>query len=386
MAVAKKIVNTLDEEPGGCSNSIISEEDWRIAEKNSFKNIEDLQQNMFLSSNDISALKPVVKKYHMRITPYYLSLVQNPFNSQDPIRKQCVPSLEELYDTEEDTLDPLGEEKTSPIPCLVHRYPDRVLFVVTGRCFMYCRHCTRKRLWKNKNCEPTLKELELGFQYIKDNPQIREVVVSGGDPLTLPTKKLDYILSNLARLGNIQAIRIGTRTPVVFPQRIDEPLCAMLEKYSSLWINVQFNHPREITPESTEACRKLQRCGIPLNNQSVLLKGVNDDPQVMIELCHKLQSIRVRPYYLFECDPVVGASHFRTPVGKGIEIIKKMRGYTGGMCVPTFVVDGIDGRGKVPLNPDYLVSINDDEVVLKSYNGEVFRYRNPREASELTSP
>jgi lysine 2,3-aminomutase len=244
---------------------------------------------------------------------------------------------------------------------------------------MYCRHCTRKRLWKQKSFEPSEKEIDAALAYVREHKEIREVVVSGGDPLTLCTEKLDYILSAVSRVENVEVVRLGTRTPVVMPERVDEELCETLGKYEKLWINVQFNHPREITQQSTEACRKIQKQGIPMSNQSVLLKGVNDDPETMKELCQKLQSIRVRPYYLFQCDPVSGAEHFRTSVWRGVEIIEKLRGHTSGMCVPTFVIDGIDGHGKIPIGPNYMVSMSPEGVTLRNYNFETFFYHDPKE-------
>lgn len=384
MGRSARSTTAVQEEPGGCKDeyggrrhSTIKEDNWCAAYKNSITTIEDLAKFIPLKEEDIESLRQVVNTYHMRIPPYFFSLIQEPENPLDPIRMQSVPSCEEIRSGLDEDIDPLGEEKTSPVPHLVHRYPDRVLLLVTGRCFMYCRHCTRKRLWREKTSEPTLKEIESSLRYVKANREIREVVISGGDPLTLPTERLDYILSAVAHLPNVEAIRIGTRAPVVLPQRVDKSLCAVLGNYDNLWINVQFNHPREITPHSIAACKRLQRSGIPISNQSVLLKGINDDPEIMMELCHKLQAIRVRPYYLFECDPVVGASHFRTSVFKGVEIIKRMRGYTSGMCIPTFVVDGIDGKGKVPLAPDYLVSASDEGVLLRNYRDELFFYHHP---------
>ncbi|MFH1239370.1 MAG: KamA family radical SAM protein [bacterium] len=381
----KKIVYSAnDEDPGSSKpevskNDIFIEQDWQTASKDSFKNIDDIAKLIPLEPKDKLLLKQVAKTYHLRIPRYYFSLIKDLSNPLDPIRRQCVPSVEEIRQGFHESLDPLAEEKTSPCPCLVHRYLDRALLLVTGTCFMYCRHCTRKRLWGHKNVEPNLKDIEQAINYVKENKNIREIIISGGDPLTLPNERLDYILSLIDGLKNIEVIRLGTRTPVVFPQRIDDALCAVLGKHDNLWINVQFNHPREITPQSAAACRKLQKCGLPLSNQSVLLKGINDDPQVMIELCHKLQNIRIRPYYLFQCDPVVGAYHFRTSVFKGIEIMEKMRGNTSGMCIPTFVVDGIDGKGKVPLGPNYLLSISPKGVTLRNYKNEVFFYYNPQE-------
>lgn len=384
---AKKEVHPVDEEPGGSKkdepggykHGSVIEDNWQSAYKNSIRSIDELASFLPSFKEEKAPLKQVVKAFHMRIPHYYLSLIEDFSNAADPIRRQCIPSPDEIRETGYESIDPLGEEKDSPTPCLVHRYPDRVLLLVTGRCFMYCRHCTRKRLWQKNIPEPTLKDMEEALVYVKENKQIREVIVSGGDPLMLPTERLDYILSSLARIENIQVVRIGTRAPAVLPARVDESLCRTLEKYEKLWINVQFNHPREITEQATYACRKLQRSGIPLSNQSVLLRGINDTPEIMTELCRKLQGIRVRPYYLFQCDPVVGAAHFRTSIWKGIGIIEKMRGHTSGMCVPAFVVDGVEGRGKVPLSPQYLLATSEEAVLLRNYKNEVFWYYNPKE-------
>ena len=376
MSRAEEIAFPTEEEPGGSSEI---DNNWHSAYKYSLKNIEELSSYLPIESREKLFLRRIIKTYRMRIPLYYLSLIEDHFNPLDPIKRQCVPTIEELSEGVQETIDPLGEERTSPISCLVHRYPDRVLLLVTSRCFMYCRHCTRKRLWKTNNFLPTMKDIKEATYYIKRNSQIREVIISGGDPLTLPTERLDHILSFISSVKHIEVIRLGTRAPVVFPLRIDAYLCTALEKYENLWINTQFNHPREVTTEAIGACRKLQRCGIPVSNQSVLLRGINDDPQVMIELCHKLQSIRVRPYYLFQCDPVIGASHFRTPLFKGVEIIEKMRGHTSGMCIPTFVIDGIDGKGKVPIGPNYLMSVSSKGVLLRNYNNEMFFYENPGE-------
>jgi len=342
----------------------------------SISTVDELSNYLPLNDFLKEKLQQVSELYHMLIPAYYFSLIKDINDSNDPIRMQSVPSIDEINDNDNDNIDPLGEERTSVTPYLVHRYPDRVLFLVTSQCFMYCRHCTRKRLWKSDFFSPTISDINQAANYIRENSSIREVIVSGGDPLTLSNDRLDYILSQLSSIKTIQAIRIGTRAPVVFPDRIDKGLCKVLSKYENLWINLQFNHPSEITKQSTEACRKLQKCGIPLNNQSVLLKGINDTPEVMKELCQKLQSIRVRPYYIFQCDHVVGASHFRTPVQKGIEILEKMRGHTGGMCVPTFVVDGPGGKGKIPLAPNYVLSMSEDCAVLRNYKHEVIYYSN----------
>lgn len=360
---------SLEEDPGGGSRE-------RPGYKNFISNIEDLSQYLPLEEEQFFRLKKVVETYQMRIPFYYFSLINNILDDCDPIRRQCLPHPDEFNQDSFESEDPLDEEKDSSFGCLVHRYPDRVLLLVTNRCFMYCRHCTRKRIWNKKRNEPTLEDIGKAVNYVRRNPEIREIIVSGGDPLTLSTERLEDILSKIYSCSNIQAIRIGTRTPVVFPPRIDDRLCKMLKKYDNVWINVQFNHPREITPQAALACRKLQRVGIPVSNQSVLLKGVNDNLQVMQELCQKLQEIRVRPYYLFQCDPVRGTAHFRTSPWQGREIIKKMQGLTGGMCIPTFVIDGTGGKGKVPFGPDYLVSSSDEGIILKNYQDELFFYKD----------
>ena len=373
MKVDKK-KSEVDDEPGGCRSQLVNEQTWPQVDKESITCIDDLLKICNLPEINKEKLEQVVNIYPLRITPYYLSLIKDIHDPSDPILRQCMPSLAEIEEKDFESMDPLAEEKTSPTNYLVHRYPDRVLFLVTGKCFMYCRHCTRKRIWKKNNFEPSLKNLEKSLEYIRENKNIREVVVSGGDPLTLSEEKVDCILTYIHKIKHVEVIRIGTRTPVVFPKRITGSLCSTLRKYDNLWINVQFNHPREITPQSTAACRRLQRQGIPISNQSVLLKGINDDPKIMKELCHKLQRIRVRPYYLFQCDPVSGTSGFRTSVWKGVEIIEKMRGFTSGMCVPTFVVDGTEGMGKVPLSPNYFVSSDERAITLKNYAGETFIY------------
>lgn len=373
---SKVTVGSLEEEPGG---SLLLEKDWLTLYRNSIKNIEELSRHIPLDEQEKKSLSEVCDIYHMRITDYFLSLIKNPLDKEDPIRRQCIPDVREIKEDIHESIDPLGEEKTSPVRSIVHRYPDRVLFIITNRCFIYCRHCTRKRLWKKNIPEPNLKDIEDGLDYIKKHSKIREVIVSGGDPFTLSNERLNYILCSLSKIKNVEVIRVGTRAPVVSPSRIDNALCCILAKYDNLWLNTQFNHPKEITPQSISACKRLQRCGIPISNQAVLLKGINDNPHIMIELCHKLQKIRVRPYYLFQCDAVVGVSHFRTSVWRGIEIIEKMRGHTGGMCIPTFVIDGEDGKGKIPLGPQYLISLTAEGLILRNYNNEVFFYYNPKE-------
>lgn len=345
--------------------------------RTTYNSVDQLDNVLSIDPQEKQTLQQVEKQYHMLIPQYYLSLIKDPTNINDPVRLQSIPSVKELDDTEEASEDPLGEKDMSPVSCLVHRYPDRALLLVTGKCFMYCRHCTRKRLW-DKNCtDPNLNDIQEAANYIRGKRHLREIIVSGGDPLTISNERLEYILEQISSIPHVKVVRIGTRTPVVFPQRIDRGLVKTLERFPKLWINVQFNHPNEITPESTAACQKLQRVGIPLSNQSVLLKGINDSPEVMIELCHKLQEIRIRPYYLFQCDPVVGASHFRTNIYAGIEIIEHMRGHTSGMCIPTFVIDGPEGTGKIPMGPNYVLSATPKKVVLRNYQNKIFDYINP---------
>ena len=276
----------------------ISSSNSKTSQKSFISSVDQLSALIDLDKVTQKTLNEVVKKYHMLITPYYFSLIKDANNENDPIRKQCVPAIEELFEGPSDKIDPLGEKETSVTSLLVHRYPDRALLIVTSRCFMYCRHCTRKRLWKANNVEPNLMEIKTALDYVRSTKAIRELIISGGDPLTLSPERLDWILTEVSSIPHIEVIRIGTRTPVVFPERINRTLCKILGAYNNLWVNVQFNHPDEITPEAAEACRKLQKCGIPVSNQSVLLKGINDSVEVMKELCHKLQAIR--PYRIFD--------------------------------------------------------------------------------------
>ncbi|MGC9023135.1 MAG: KamA family radical SAM protein, partial [Dissulfurimicrobium sp.] len=299
----------------------------------------------------------------------------------------CIPDLAEIeYNgtsaeiscmQEIDTEDPLEEEEDSQVPGLVHRYPDRVLAVVTNRCSMYCRHCTRKRIWHEPEAERSYQDLQRMIDYVAATPKVREVIVSGGDPLTMNMDKLDWFLGALEAIPHVEVLRIGTRIPVVLPMRITDELCAMLGRHRPLWLNTQFNHPNEVTPEAALACDRLLKTGIPVSNQTVLLRGVNDSLEIIKALCHALQRIMVRPYYLFECDPVKGAEHFRTSIWTGVNIIEGMRGHTGGLCIPTFVVDATGGGGKIPLQPFYLLSANDEEVIFRNYEGLIIRYPNP---------
>ena len=350
--------------------------DWRWQFRNRITSIEQLAQLIPLLPEEQAHFKLVTMRYPLSVTPYYLSLI-NLDDPDDPIRKQAVPSTLEMTMSSIGMEDPLDEKRDSVVPGLVHRYPDRALMVLTNICPMFCRHCTRKREWRNGGWVRTPGEVEAMLEYIRQHNVIRDVIISGGDPLTLSTRRLEAIISGIRRIKHVEIIRIGTRFPVVLPQRIDHELCTMLSKYGPIWLNTHFNHAQEITPEAAEACDHLARSGIPLNNQSVLLRGVNDTVKTQIELCHGLLQIKVRPYYLFQCDEVQGTEHLRTPVKIGIKIIEGMRGHTSGLAVPTFVIDLPQGGGKVPLQPNYVLAQTEDELVLRNYQGRLFHYRNP---------
>jgi len=332
---------------------------------------------------DPQPLVEVTERYPMRVTPYYLSLIQS---VGDPIWRQAVPSTDEL-ETGQCCADPLDEEQQSPVPNLVHRYPDRALFMVCSECAMYCRFCTRKRKVGKEHMQINSDTIAAGLDYIRNHPEIRDVILSGGDPLLLSNERLEAILKELRAIPSVQIIRIGTRIPVVLPQRITQALVRMLHRYHPLYINTHFNHPDEITPASTKAITRLADAGIPLGNQTVLLRGVNDDPLVMRRLMQKLLMIRVKPYYLYQADLVTGTEHFRTTVEEGLEIMYALRGHTSGMAVPAYVIDAPGGGGKIPLLPDYLQSLG-NEVLLKNYQGRDYRYPNalpkPEEYFQMT--
>ncbi|MBL7071111.1 MAG: KamA family radical SAM protein [Candidatus Omnitrophica bacterium] len=367
-----KVLLETDEPPGGS----LEWSDWRWQLRNTVSDIDKLAKLFLLNAAESEDLKRITAKYPFTITPYYLSLMDKD-DPQDPIRLQCLPSQEEekLYFGVQD--DPLDEEADSVLPGLVHRYPDRVLVTLTNMCPVYCRHCTRKRDWCGSRWARKPQELASIYQYISQHKEVRDVILSGGDPLILSNERIEAVLKSLRDIPHVEIIRIGTRCPVVLPQRIDDGLVSVLRKYRPIWVNTHFNHPREITKESSMACDRMVSSGIPVNNQSVLLKGVNDSTETMTKLCQGLLRISVRPYYLFQCDPVSGTGHLRTSIEKGLEIIKGMRGFTSGLAVPNFVVDGMEGHGKVPLQPDYLVALEKDHALLRSYKGEVFRYYNP---------
>jgi len=352
-------------------------DNWKWHFRNRITTVDELARFIPLSSREKMRLKLVTRKYPLSITPYYLSLI-HPHDPDDPIRKQAVPSILEISMGLIGSEDPLEEKRHSVVPGLVHRYPDRVLMVLTDICPMLCRHCTRKREWQRGGWVRSAAEIEAMLDYIRRNEAVRDVIVSGGDPLTLSTPHLEDIISGIRRIRHVEIIRIGTRFPVVLPQRIDDELCNMLSRYSPIWLNTQFNHEREITPETAKACDRLLRSGIPVNNQAVLLKGINDTVGAQMKLCNGLLRIKVRPYYLFQCDEVQGTEHLRTPVETGIKIIEGLRGHTSGLAVPTFVIDLPNGGGKVPLQTNNIISQTEDELLVKNYQGDVFRYRNPR--------
>jgi lysine 2,3-aminomutase len=352
-------------------------DDWRWQSQNAIRSVRQLRTLLPFSPDELEVMGRLEGEYKLAIPPYYFSLI-NPDDPRDPIRLQSVTSpLEAENPSGFELEDPLDEDKDSPVPGLTHRYPDRVLLVTTHICTMYCRFCTRKRAtmvrggWDAVNHND-----ERMIDYVRSHPEIRDVIVSGGDPLTLPPAKLRFFVQNLAEIPHVDVIRIGTRVPVTLPQRLfDRELIDVLASAEKVWIQTHFNHPRELTPEAKRVCQALLKAGMPLNNHSVLLKGVNDDLATMRELCRALLRIKVRPYYLFHCDPVIGAGHFRTSVWKGLEIMEGLRGHMSGLGIPTYVVDSPHGGGKIPLMPNYLVSASNDGVVLRNYEGMLVRYQ-----------
>jgi lysine 2,3-aminomutase len=353
-------------------------DDWKWHFRNRFNTVDKLARVMPLSESQRKRLRVVSIKYPFSITPYYLSLVRKD-DPNDPVLLQSLPSFDEILSASTGEPDPLDEKDDSPVPGLVHRYPDRALLVITDICPLLCRHCTRKREWDGGNWWIRRRpELEAALDHLRKTKSIRDVIISGGDPLTVDNDGLEWILAQLRSIPHIEMIRFGTRFPVVLPQRIDEGFTRICDKYGPIWLNTHFNHPNEVTPEAGRAVRELLRAGVPVNNQCVLLRGINDTVETQLRLSHELLKIRVRPYYLFHADDVSGTEHLRTPVETGIKIIEGMRGHTSGLGVPTFVVDVPGGGGKIPLMPNYVLSWTEDELVLRNYENLVFRYRNPR--------
>ena len=354
-------------------------ENWKWQIKHSIRNISTFESLLGIEFNSAKRkeLEETLAKFPLSITPYYLSLIDSSDYMNDPIFKQSFPSPSELIISKYDMKDPLSEDKDSPTPGITHRYPDRVLFHISNVCSMYCRHCTRKRKVGDVDSIPEKEEVIKGIEYIKSNPVVRDVLLSGGDPLMLSDEYLDWILTELENIPHVEVIRIGTRMPVVLPYRITDELVEVLKKHHPLWINTHFNHPREITASSKNALRKLADAGIPLGNQTVLLAGVNDCHRIMKKLIHKLVQNRVRPYYLYQCDLSEGLTHFRTPIGKGIEIMENLIGHTSGFAIPTYVIDAPGGGGKIPVMPNYLVSWSTNKVILRNYEGVITTYKEP---------
>ena len=360
--------------------------DWKWQVKNRIETLDQLKKYVKLTKEEEEGVKKTLSTLRMAITPYYLSLI-DPNDPNDPVRRQCIPTALETHQADADLLDPLHEDEDSPTPGLTHRYPDRVLFLITDMCSMYCRHCTRRRFAGQTDNECGPDRIEKALEYIEKTESVRDVLLSGGDALMVSDKKLEYIISRLRQIPHVEIVRLGTRTPVVCPQRITPELCDMLKKYHPVWINTHFNHPNEVTAESRRACEMLANAGIPLGNQSVLLRGVNDCVHVMKNLVHELVKMRVRPYYIYQCDLSMGLEHFRTPVSKGIEIIEGLRGHTSGFCIPTFVVDAPGGGGKTPVMPQYIVSQAPGRIVLRNFEGVITTYTEPSEYhSECNCP
>jgi len=347
--------------------------DWKWQLRNQLQTLADLKKVVNLSKEEEEGVAKTLSTLRMAITPYYFSLIDLN-NPHDPVRLQAIPTVYELEWEEQDLEDPLAEDVDSPTPGLTHRYPDRALLLVTDQCAMYCRHCTRRRFAGASDAALPTSQIDNAIDYIAKTPQIRDVVLSGGDALLVSDEKLEYIIKRLRDISHVEIIRIGSRVPVVMPQRITQDLVDMLKKYHPIWVNTHFNHPDELSADAVEACARMADAGIPLGNQSVLLAGINDCVHVMKDLVHDLVKARVRPYYIYQCDLAKGLNHFRTPVARGIEIIESLRGHTSGYAVPTFVVDAPGGGGKIPVMPNYLISQGAGKVILRNFEGVITTY------------
>ena len=348
--------------------------DWRWQFQNAIRDVRALDTIIRLSDNERQAMMHPSGDLPVAVTPYYASLL-DPDDPFAPLRRSVVPVVDECLHTKGEEEDPLCEDADSPVPGIVHRYPDRVLFLVTDICSTYCRYCTRSRIFgRQHQCFIDTAKWERALAYIESNPNIRDVLLSGGDPLTLSDDRLEWLLSRLKEIPHVELVRIGTKVPAVLPQRITPALVSMLKKYHPLWMSIHVTHPDELTPEMSAACIRLADAGIPLGSQTVLLSGINDSVSTMTRLVHGLLQIRVRPYYLYQCDPIPGSSHFRTPISKGLEIIQGLRGHTTGYAVPTYVVDAPGGGGKIPLLPEYAIGWDKGDLMMRNYEGNVFRY------------
>jgi len=349
--------------------------DWHWQVANRIRTLEKLQQMIDLSESELEAIKSHNGPLPFAITPYYASLL-NAKDASQPIRRTVVMTRDENFLAPGEAVDPLGEEEDSPVPGIVHRYPDRVLFLTTGFCSVYCRYCTRSRMVgvPGGEAQYNIQQWGKAIEYIKSHTEIRDVLLSGGDPLTLADERLEWLLSNLRAIPHVEFIRIGTKVPVVLPQRITPKLVQMMRKYHPVWMSIHFTHPDEITPEVSDAVQRLADAGIPLGSQTVLLKGINDSVEVMKKLFHELLKNRVKPYYMYQCDPVAGTSHFRTSVSKGIEIIAGLRGHTTGYAIPNYVIDAPGGGGKIPILPEYVQGRENGNLILKNFEGKLFSY------------
>ncbi len=350
--------------------------DWRWQSRNRIRSLDDFERVIDLSRVEREALEQGGTMLPIGVTPYYMSLI-DPDDPAQPLRRTVVPTTAEFQRTAGEADDPLGEDGHSPVPGLVHRYPDRVLLLPLDFCSTYCRYCTRSRVVGHGEYVPNEARLDAIFDYLEGATQVRDVLISGGDPLALSNEKLDAILSRLRAIPHIEFVRIGTKMPAVLPQRITPELCDVLRKYHPLWMSLHFLHPDECTPESTRACERLADAGIPLGSQTVLLKGVNDNVETMKRLVHRLLMMRVKPYYLYQCDPISGSAHFRTSVAKGLEIIAGLRGFTSGYAVPTYVIDAPGGGGKIPLQVESVIGREDGYLLLRNFEGRTFRYPDP---------
>jgi lysine 2,3-aminomutase len=359
--------------------------DWHWQMRHRLTSVAELKRVLTLTPDEEEGVARALQHLRMAVTPYFASLL-DPRDPNCPLRRQVVPTIQELQVAQADMADPLGEDHHSPVPGLVHRYPDRALLLVTDQCASYCRHCTRRRLVGAKQQVMSLEQMDRVVSYLARKTEIRDVLVSGGDPLIMSDRHIEYLLARLRAIRHIEVLRLGTRVPVFLPQRVTPELVGMLRRYHPLYINIHFNHPAEITPEVQEACARLVDAGIPLGSQTVLLRGINDCPHVMKRLMQLLLTIRVRPYYLYQCDLSQGIEHFRTSVAKGVEIIENLRGHTTGLAVPTFVIDAPGGGGKVPILPQYLISMSDQKAIVRNFEGRICAYSQPEDYRQGQCP
>ncbi|MEK7773414.1 MAG: KamA family radical SAM protein [Deltaproteobacteria bacterium] len=374
--LARKIKSELAEiieDPSRCPELW---NDWKWQLKNRITTLDVIRELIPLTRREEEGIKRATGRLKMGITPYFFSLIDRQ-DPKCPVRKQAIPRLEEFGVSSCEMVDPCGEDSHTPVPGLVHRYPDRVLLIVTDSCAMYCRYCTRKRMVGEEHPPMSTEQFENAYKYIKSKKAIRDVLISGGDPLMMKTEVLEHYISRLRSIPHLEMIRIGTRVPVTLPMRVNTELVEMLRKYHPLYLSIHFSHPREITPDVARSCAMLADAGIPLGSQTVLLRGVNDKPAVVKKLMHELLKIRVRPYYLYQCDMAMGTGHFRTPISVGMNIIEELRGHTTGYAVPTFVVDAPGGGGKIPVTPTYLISQAKGKVTLRNYECRIFNYTEP---------